>query len=71
MAKIILNWRHWALLAVFGLSTVLLLGEGDSLAALLLGKAAGLLGFALFGWLVRRWARSGKVNDLMRLASEE
>lgn len=71
MAKIILNWRHWALLAVFGVSLVLMAADSDDMATLLLSKVAGVGGFALFGWLVRRWARSGKVNDLMRLASEE
>ena len=71
MQKIVTNWRHWALLAVFGISTVLLLGESDSLAALLAGKAAGLGGFAIFSLLLRRWARAGKVDELARLARED
>ena len=71
MAKVILNWRYGALMAVFGVSLVLMAADSDDMAALLLSKVAGVGGFALFGWLVRRWARSGKVNDLMRLASEE
>lgn len=70
MAKVILNWRYGVLMAVFGVSLVLMVADSDDIVALLLSKVAGVGGFALFGWLVRRWARAGKINELARLAEE-
>lgn len=65
-----MNWRYGVLLAVFAVSLVLFVSESESMVAFLLSKVAGVGGFALFGWLVRRWSRAGKIDELAQLAEE-
>lgn len=71
MAKTVLNWRYAALLAVFAASLLALIAESESIILWVASTAAALAGFTLFGSLLGRWGRGGKIDRLAGLAEEE
>lgn len=65
------NWRTHVLTVLAFVAIVLLIGETDSLAVILITKPLGLAVCYGIYRLGKYWDSKGKINELMQLANEE